>query len=88
MDDALDDRLVFRVEFAVAQQLGDDGEAAGFNIHRFDLFNHKAEAPFPCGGFNKNSMHRAAVCQPEFLAHKTPRKDKNFPLLPPAKLIK
>lgn len=79
MDHTLDDRLVFGVEFAVAQQLCDDGKAARFDVHGFDLFNHKPEAPFPCGGFNKNSMHRAAVCQPEFLAHKTPRKDKNFP---------
>ena len=45
VDDPLDDQLVFRVQFGVPQQLRDDGEAALFDVHGFDVFNHGDVSP-------------------------------------------
>ena len=46
VDGPLDDELIFRIERSVTQKLRDDLEAACFNVHRFDLFQHGGITPF------------------------------------------
>lgn len=46
VDGALDHKRIFRVQLTVPQKLGDDLEAARFNVHGFQLFRHGGKTPF------------------------------------------
>ena len=46
VDGALDHKRIFRVQLTVPQKLGDDLEAARFNVHGFQLLRHGGMTPF------------------------------------------